>query len=217
MSTAHNLGNKMITAIGKHKVKLGDVMNGVDDLMAGELADLIYTDPPWGSGNIKYWETMRLKMNGIDKSQRVEREYKGFLDTIFGICKQYAKNIVVLEYGQTWRKDILDLAQSFGFQNLLTVETFYSSQNLPLDLHILAKTPVALPPGYAESIYHTKGFKTLEAAAAPFIKEGGTVLDPCCGMGYSAQLAVNNKMVFRGNEMNAKRLQKTIERLNKDV
>jgi hypothetical protein len=39
----------------------------------------------------------------------------------------------------------------------------------------------------------------------------GIVFDPCCGMGYTARAAVAAGMRFRGNELNAKRLQKTIQ------
>jgi DNA modification methylase len=45
-------------------------------------------------------------------------------------------------------------------------------------------------------------------------EEGAIVLDPCCGMGYTARAAVANKMRFRGNEFNSKRLQKTIDFLH---
>lgn len=38
---------------------------------------------------------------------------------------------------------------------------------------------------------------------------------PCCGMGFSAQIACDNKMMFRGNELNSKRLEKTKLRLAK--
>ena len=34
-----------------------------------------------------------------------------------------------------------------------------------------------------------------------------------CGMGYTAQATVDRNMIFRGNELNKKRLDKTIKRL----
>jgi hypothetical protein len=34
-------------------------------------------------------------------------------------------------------------------------------------------------------------------------------------MGYTAQAAIDNGLAFRGNELNAKRLEKTVARLSK--
>jgi predicted methyltransferase len=44
----------------------------------------------------------------------------------------------------------------------------------------------------------------------------GIVLDPMCGMGYTAQAAIKYGLAFRGNELNSVRLQKTIDRLHRD-
>jgi 16S rRNA G966 N2-methylase RsmD len=51
----------MITDIGIHRVQHGDIMNGLDELMEGDKADFIYSDPPWGQGNLTYWQTMNKK------------------------------------------------------------------------------------------------------------------------------------------------------------
>ena len=43
------------------------------------------------------------------------------------------------------------------------------------------------------------------------------VLDPMCGMGYTAQATAGMGLTFRGNELNATRLRKTIDRLQKSL
>jgi len=45
------------------------------------------------------------------------------------------------------------------------------------------------------------------------VPQGGICLDPMCGMGFTAQAAVNRGMRFFGNELNLKRLEKTKVRL----
>ena len=46
--------------IGQHRLWVGDITDGaVEQLMGGERADVIYSDPPWGPGNQQYWHTMR--------------------------------------------------------------------------------------------------------------------------------------------------------------
>ena len=41
------------------------------------------------------------------------------------------------------------------------------------------------------------------------------ILDPMCGMGYTAQASINRNLSLRGNELNKTRLEKTIQRLAK--
>lgn len=205
-----------IKSIGKHKVQHDDVMNGIDKLMGSEVATVFYSDPPWGQGNISYWQTMNNKMNGAD---RKEIDYNEFLNQIFGLAKKFAKNLVFIEYGIKWEKDIIDLASKYGLNHIVTTNPIYrsGSRMLPLHLHVFAKKVIELPIGYVESIKDTYGMDTLRKATAPFVKAGDILLDPCCGMGYCAQIAIDNNMVFRGNELNSKRLQKTIARLEKDA
>ena len=81
----------VIKTIGKHRVKHGDIMDGIDDLMDGKQADIIYTDPPWGQGNIRYWQTLNKKMTG---AERKEIKYDAFINQIFKVCKKYAKNLL---------------------------------------------------------------------------------------------------------------------------
>ena len=45
--------------IGKHTVSNEDVQNvDFNKLLNGEKAHILYTDPPWGDGNMKYWCTL---------------------------------------------------------------------------------------------------------------------------------------------------------------
>jgi hypothetical protein len=206
----------MIKSIGKHKVQHANVMNGIDKLMEGQLAQIVYSDPPWGQGNLSYWQTMNNKMTGAEKEHV---DYNNFLNQIFSIAYKYSKDIVFIEYGIQWEKDIIELGTKHGLKHIGLAHPIYrsGSRMLPLHLHIFAKSNVQLPNGYLDSIKDTYGLETLKRAIKPFVKEGEIILDPCCGMGYCAQMAIDNNMVFRGNELNEKRLSKTINRLEKDA
>lgn len=207
----------MIQQIGPHRVRHGNVMDsaGIEALMAGELADIIYSDPPWGLGNLRYWQTMNKKMTGQDLGQAGSLE--AFLDQILSLSARYAKNILLIEYGVRWEEELKGMASAHGLTHVGRCTPIYSSANLPLHLHVFAKQPVALPEGYLQGLNGTKGFETVMRATAPFAVPGGVVLDMCCGMGYSAQMAIRHGMRFRGNELNAARLAKTVKRLTKDA
>lgn len=208
----------MITQIGKHRVQHGDVTKGIDRLMAGDKADIIYSDPPWGGGNIKYWATMNRKMTGqwVEPSPLEE-----FLEAIFGIIQKYAAGYVAIEYGVRWRGDIQERAAAIGLQPLEVIGVVYDSKNLPLDLHLFSVDGSPLPPGYADSVAGTKGYECVRRAFGPLADVAlarnpeAIALDPCCGMGYTAQASKDFGLAFRGNELNAARLQKTIDRLRK--
>lgn len=206
----------MITQLGIHRVRNGDVTKGIEDLMGGDRADVMYSDPPWGEGNIKYWATMNKKMTGnVNEPAPLDV----FLSSIFDIAKRYVSRYLLIEYGVRWRDDINTRAVAAGFTPRAVVEIFYSSQHLPLDLHVFTKGSQPLPQNYTHAIAGTSGYATLKAALgplAPLLAAGGgrapIILDPCCGMGFTAQAAIDYGFAFRGNELNSARLAKTIAR-----
>jgi len=189
-------------------------MDGIDALMEGQKAYLMYSDPPWGEGNLKYWCTMNRKMTG---QEVIPAKLDDFIDQIFNIAKDHVSDHVLIEYGVRWEKEIKQKAADVGLKFVQTVQLLYRSGKdlLPLHLHIFTKTSLSVGTAYVKSVENTSGFKTLKQAIYPIAKPGSIILDPCCGMGYTAQAAKNTGMVFRGNELNMKRLEKTIARLKK--
>lgn len=207
----------MITDIGRHRVQCSDVMNGIDNLMQGEVADFIYSDPPWGQGNLKYWQTINKRHTGREPNQIV---YDEWLPLYFGILNRYAKDVAVIEYGVSWRDDIIHMTREAGFCHHGTIVSYYRGGKgiLPLDIHVLSKSgSVTIPEGLEASISDKVGYKVVQAMFDAFCpKTARLILDPMCGMGYTAQAAIDRGLSFRGNELNEKRLGKTIERLQKD-
>lgn len=212
-----------ITKIGRHKVRHGNVMDDLEGLVERNV-DVFYSDPPWGQANLRYWETMRLKMNELDESERNDvPDLVAFLDRIMSLCVKHTKGYAVIEYGQKWREQLVEMARGKGMKLLTVVETKYrsGSKMLPLDL-LLFSVGITPNSGIVETferdVSGTHGYETVRRAfGALGVQKGLTVLDPCCGMGYTAQAAVDNGMTFRGNELNAARLAKTKARLEKDV
>ncbi len=207
----------MISDIGKHRVRHGNVMESLDELMGNVKADIIYTDPPWGKGNLAYWQTMNTKMNGVEK---IDIDYDDFLNRIFDVAAKYLNDdgILFVEYGQRWKDLVVEKAENVGFTCQLVIEMLYgNSPPRPLDLIIFSRKSLSISDEYQDAVYHTTGYKSLQAAITPFIDNQSVILDPCCGMGYTAQFAIDNGLTFYGNEINKKRLDKTINRLKKAV
>lgn len=215
----NDLKTAAVMKIGPHAVQHGDVMLGIDVLMAGEKADLMYTDPPWGDGNLRYWTTMNRKMTGEEfEPARLD----AFLSNLFDIAKRYVNGFLLVEYGVRWADEIQARGAVAGFLLSGLITTCYRSGGklMPMHLHLFRSPGFTFPYGYAGAVEGTSGYATLQAAVPPLARllkarkpDPVILLDPCCGMGYSAQAAVDNGLAFRGNEFNAARLAKTIKRL----
>ena len=186
----------MIYEFGKHRVKHGSITLGIDDLMGSDKAHIIYSDPPWGQGNISFWQTLNKKDNGAEKQTIL---YDDFLEMIFSAYGKFSENILFVEYGVRWRADIQERAQRHGFTPIEIIGLEYKggATMLTLDLHVFAKQAFALPAGYVDRVSGTSGYKTLQADVPPFAAPGKILLDPMCGMGYSAQIAIDTGMSFR--------------------
>jgi hypothetical protein len=205
-----------ITTVGPHKVQHGDILQGLDKLMGSDTADLFYSDPPWGEGNLNYWQTMNKKMTGAPKR---EQDLATFFAALFKVVRQYATGYVFLEYGIKWQDEFLDMATTNGqLEWLSTVTPKYRSGTglYPYHLHLFRKIGSAQPKRTLDpALNNTVGYATVKAAASQVTTQGGILLDPCCGLGYSARLAIETGMVFRGNELNRARLQSAIDKLER--
>jgi hypothetical protein len=204
----------VITEIGPHRVKCGNILDGIDDLMSNNVVDIVYSDPPWLQSHMKYWETIRLRHNPTEV--RRDNQLEPFLDMFFKIAITYSTNLVFVEYALKGEFLINTHAEKAGLYRQALIVTLYKSGSklLPMHLHVFTKRPITLPEGYIESVSLTSGIDTVMNAIKPFIVPRGTILDHCCGLGTTARAALKTGMVFRGNEINPKRLQKTIEVLN---
>src|SRR5690554_2589593 len=165
----------MIFTIGKHKVKCGSITQGISDLMGEEKAHIIYSDPPWGPGNIKYWETLNKKMTGQAKPNI---EFEKFLNSFFSILNTYAENLVFIEYGIKWVDVIKKYSESHGFKylNILTQTYKSGSKYLPNHLHIIAKNPAEyvylMSNEYKNSLKESTGLNMVINAIEPVAQAG---------------------------------------------
>lgn len=191
-----------------------DIMvTDIEDLLQGEKVDVMYSDPPWGDGMLKYWKTMNERDTGAIASIT---DTESFLDRIFSISARWVNGVTFIEYGTKWKDLVKEGGVRHGLIDIATIDLLYGNgkKKRPLHLHIFSKNRIRLAPGYIDNLKDSSGYDSVRRAITPFAIPGfNKILDPCCGLGYTAQVAVDTGMVFYGNELNAKRLQRTIERL----
>ena len=135
---------------------------------------------------------------------------------------QNIKDLAVIEYGVAWRSDVISVCREQGFTHHGVYTSRYGSgaKLLPLDVHIISKSGTFEMPNeayFTEKCYELKGQHLVSFIFNYLLPQGAeSVLDPMCGMGYTAQAVIDRGLIFYGNELNEKRLKKTIARLEKD-
>ena len=181
----------------------------MDELMQGRKAYVFYSDPPWNDGNLKYWSTLNYKQTG-KKFSPISFEY--MVNIIKNIIDKYVDGYVFLEQGKKQTEYVVEQLKPLLF-NLQVQNISYGSGNNLLENRIIigSKYP---------DLQFMKDVSGLRGAELPYecIKTvampNQIVLDPFCGMGYTAIASVRNGMVFYGNEFNQHRLNKTKRRLD---
>jgi len=204
----------MIQTIGQHKITNDSIESPIiDSMLAGEKVSVLYSDPPWGNGNLKYWVTMNKKMTGKEFKPLT---YSALITRIVGLIHNYVNGHVFIETGPKWEKETIEAIQGL-IKNIRVYRLQYrSGSNMLENVMIYGVTDTRHPMmQFDPSGMH--GFEVPKQCIASVATPGGIVFDPCCGMGYSAKAAVRAGMRFRGNEFNAKRLQKTIDFLKSTV
>jgi hypothetical protein len=188
-------------------VLLGSIESpALDQMLAGERVSVLYSDPPWGDGNLAYWATMNKKMTGeVVKPIR----YSTLMERIRGLIARYVSGHVFIETGVRWEQETID-ALAGAVYNVRSYRTVYKSGSNMLPNVILVGTTSPSIPRSPIDPSGMSGVALPTACVRSVAVPGGILLDPCCGMGYSARAAVAAGMVFRGNELNAKRLAKTV-------
>jgi len=208
----------MIYQVNQHKIRYGDIIDFDEDFAEDLKFDFIYSDPPWGVGNLKYWRTINKRNTGIISK---EITFAVFLKIIIDFIKKRTKQetIIFLEYGQRWRKEIAEVFNNADYIINGIAESEYGNGN-PYDIYIASKENNPLLDNWYYAVKNARKYKTLLAVTEPFkaIMRGKTICDPFCGKGYVARLALDYGMTFYGNEFNEKRLNSTIKILkNEDI
>ena len=199
--------------IGPHRITNLNVIDpGVEALFDdGRKADVFYSDPPWGDGNVKFWATKAKKDTG---QEFASIKYAEMLDRIYALIGNLVTGHVFMETGLRWLDANVERFKALGLQDIQTVRLLYKGGGKWLE-NVMIYGSVHGDGVDIAQFHHRSGQQLVSEAVALVARPGGIVFDPCCGMGYSAQAALNNGMEFRGNELNPVRLQKTIRRLER--
>ena len=195
-----------------HRATNRNIMDGIDELMRGEVADISLVDPPWGEGNEKYWHTMLAKVDPLTSIKRPSHD--AFLKQLMTLLYSHTKGMIFVVYGVRWRDELIRYASDAGLHSLAVVRGSYVRG--PLDIHFLNKENVELSEAYLQEVSEAQRkrgqkFPKVRVAIKPFATENGILLDPCSGLGGYAKVAADAGMRYFGNEMNPARYRRTVK------
>jgi DNA modification methylase len=102
--------------LGNHRLLVGDATDetNIPRLMAGDAADLIFTDPPYNVDYEGYTEK-KLKIKGDRMSPG---EFREFLEKAFRSCRALVKSGASLYvcHSSSWQREFQDALETAGFQ-----------------------------------------------------------------------------------------------------
>jgi hypothetical protein len=210
--------NNDVLAIGPHRVTNASLEHCVVDTMLEEFGDVrvLYVDPPWGDRMMKFFSNLNAKQTG---ERVVPLPFNALLDRVFSLARRYVHGFVCMETGTSGADGVV---RAFEGAGLYGVDLFRSVYNTDRACYVvIGATSLSYADEKIKTVVSPVEGKPLTGVSVPkhvLSRLGGDgcgVIDPCCGMGYTAKAAVHNRMRFAGNELNAKRLQKTIDFLTK--
>ena len=210
--------NNEVLAIGPHRVTNASLEHAVIDAMLEDFGDVrvLYVDPPWGDRMMKFFASLNAKQTGKTVAPI---PFDVLLGRVFDLARRYVDGFVCMETGAA---GVHGVVRAFEGAGLYGIEVFQSTYNTNRECDVvIGATSMSYSDEKIKTVVSPVEGKPLTGVAVPkYILsllggDGCGVLDPCCGMGYTAKAAIHNRMRFAGNELNAKRLQKTINFLTK--
>jgi len=169
--------------------------------LAGKLADITYSDPPWGPGNLMYWRTH----NG----EQSRPDWDTFLELFCDIVANNTKDggHIFVEMGVRWVDELAAAMAARQRPESARFRCLYGSPKRPNVLWYSGPGTTSDPTGLS-------GVKMTHTALSGVAVPGLLVFDPCCGKGMTARCATRLGMRFAGVELNPKRAQVTRAWLN---
>lgn len=166
-----------------------------------------YTDPPWGAGNARSFRTKA----GLDGDKGRPVDFAALIQrVIFCLTWAVPNGPVWVEMGRATADDVeRRLKQSWPITEVWPI-TYYNKNPCSLIRAAVSGPGMGAggPGGMDDAV--TPAF-AIARDSAP----GDRVYDPCTGRGLTAVSAAQHGRVFRGSELNPRRLSVTLAKLHR--
>lgn len=155
--------------------------------------DIIWTDPPWGEGMVKLFQTMLKKDTGAIVSHGIH----DILQQLFSLSDR--EKPLVVEYGVKGFDKVIEIAEVLGHK-LISTNYRMQSMGRPFVILVFNRDVVISNDDGAKIITNTLKGTDFEV-----------VFDPFAGVGFTAKAVIKAGKIYVGSELNPKRFRKLLE------
>jgi len=231
--------------IGKHRLLCGSSTNSddVQKLMNGELADMVFTDPPWNVnyGSVKAGNAMGYKPRTILNDSMPTEDFKQFMNDAFSMMALHSKKgcpTYVVMSAQEWGNLMLCLTENgyhwsstiiWNKSHLVMSRKDYHTKYEPIWYGWLDGAPRLCPvedrkqsdvwdvdrPTKSELHPTTKPIQLIEIALNNSSKTGNLIMELFTGSGSTIVAAHQLKRKCYGMELDPKYCQVIVDRMIK--
>lgn len=190
--------------VGPHRLNHGRIGDpGIERMLQGNKVDVLYTDPPWGDGMMRYFATMAAKHG---EPAGPQMKFAELVAHLVRIIDRHVGSYAFVEMGLKWTDQVADAMRPV-VDRLVVHECTYQMGEVRRRAALIVGSKLGAPaftmPGGLNG-----GLQMVVDILTAVRRPGGTLLDPCCGLGYSTRAAVATGMRFYGNEFDRKRLER---------
>ena len=168
---------------------------------------VIYTDPPWGEGATKLFDTLRQRQG----QKREGAPWEAVIERLVAVSKSVNARLLMVEMGAKWATVTAGMlaAGGYGAHTIypITATTGGKVREAALIVAERQRTVGHLP------VANLRGQELITAALKQTVKAGETVWDPFCGFCNTGLVCQKLGIRFIGTEYNQSRLNKGIARL----
>lgn len=150
--------------------------------------DIVWVDPPWGKGFVKFFNTMMKKQTGKSSNH-----------TILDILKQIGKlssnsKPLIVEYSIKEASSVKKIMEKYGHTHSRTIKGIYADK-LPFAILVFNCNVDLGKDGERDEFYVRK------------LRQAGykSAFDPCAGIGHTAKIFHRQGFVYIGSEINRNR------------
>lgn len=182
----------------QHRISIRDIMlDDLDVLFKGEKAECLYSDPPWGLGNLRYWRT-------INEQRGHDVNWFKFLERIKFLYERHVEGPLFIETGLRFEADLVKV---FGSVSAKYEILYGSGKKIPNILLCWGAMPGKSPAGMT-------GFDVPHTVITSLPKIPKSIFDCCVGLGTTARVCKKIGATCYANELNPKRAARTMKILD---
>ncbi len=186
----------------------------IAELLRRGTADMIWADPPWGQGLLRYFYT-------LNKNRVARIDWDEFLTLFCGACLQMCpEGPIYVAMGNKWTEGLAKRMSEFGVREIDREIVYYPTGAGPRPCTLWLGATVDQPPLNvpAEVVGSSTKARSLLRVVVWCLQrhpKANIVLDLCCGKGQTARAAIRENRTFWGLELNPDRAEVTRKILNR--